>query len=319
MASFYFGAWLAYAIGREQGRPGLSLLVSPLLFALALAVRETAVTLPAALLLLGWCRGKSLREEAIALRGHWLVLALALVAAAAMPAYRDFFSWSLGTRDVASQIAGQLQAHGYLFSHTLLGLRTNIDPDLRVPTALSMPLLACALGLIVAIIAALSARRRRPWLCFGLLWYLLQLAPSNSLLPRFDLANDRHLYLALPGVALILVALSLKLTSRRLAIVLMLATLLCLGLVSHRRNEDYRTELSLWQATLRASPNKARPWTNLGYALQLAGDRAGARNAYECALALDRRNLQAVNNLAVLDALAGTRDEPAEQNPRCTP
>ena len=40
---------------------------------------------------------------------------------------------------------------------------------------------------------------------FGFAWVALQLAPTNSLLPRFDLANDRHLYLALPGLAWLLV------------------------------------------------------------------------------------------------------------------
>ena len=319
MSCFYLGSWLAYVTGRERSRPALSLLLSPVLFALALAVRETAVTLPVAILLLAWCRGKSLRGEVIALRGHWLVLALALVTAAAMPAYRTFFSWSLGTRDGVAQLTGQLQAHSYLFVHTLLGLRTNIDPDLAVPTTLSGSLVASAIGLTLLVASALGARRRWPWLSFGLLWYLLQLAPSNSLLPRFDLANDRHLYLALPGMALILVALALRMASRRLAVALVLAVVVCLGLVTQRRNQDYRTELTLWQATVRASPGKARPWTNLGYARQLAGDRVGARQAYVCALALDSRNLQAITNLAVLEAEIGVKSAITEPNRRCRP
>lgn len=62
------------------------------------------------------------------------------------------------------------------FQHSL---QTNIDPDLRVPAGGSSE-------------------------AFGIAWYLLQLA-GNSLLPRLDPANDRHLYLALPGVALVLV------------------------------------------------------------------------------------------------------------------
>lgn len=305
MASFYLASLLAHAIGREQARPVLSLWLSPLLFALALAVRETAVTLPLAILLLAWSRGKSLREELRALRVHLAVLALAAVAAAAMPAYRRFFSWSLGTRDALAQIAGQAEAHSYLWLHTVLGLGTNIDPDLRVPAVVSLPLLASALGLAITIGLAFGARRRWPWLSFGLLWYLLQLAPSNSLLPRFDLANDRHLYLALPGIALALVALTLRLRSRGIALSLLLAAAVAAGFATVRRNQEYRTELALWQATVRASPNKPRPWTNLGYARQLSGDRAGARRAYACALALDPDNAQAITNLAVLDASPG--------------
>lgn len=317
MTTFYLASLLAYVADREQARGALSLVLSPVLFALAVAVRETAVTLPLAILLLAWCRGRPLREELVCMRGHLLVLALAAVTAAAMPAYRDFFSWSLATRDVLAQIAGQLQAHGYLLWHSVLGLQTNIDPDVRVPTAVSAPLLANALGLALTVAIAFGARSRWPWLSFGLLWYLLQLAPSNSLLPRFDLANDRHLYLALPGIALVVVALAMRLPSRALALALLLAAGTCAGLATIHRNFEHRTELTLWEATVRASPNKPRPWINLGYARQLSGDRAGARRAYACALELDPANAQAVTNLAVLgkEVAINTADAIAEPSP----
>jgi len=81
-----------------------------------------------------------------------------------------------------------------------------------------------------------------------------------------------------------------------------LAAGLSAGLATVRRNHDYRTELALWQATVRGSPNKPRPWINLGYARQLSGDGAGARRAYACALQLDPANAQAITNLAVLGA-----------------
>jgi hypothetical protein len=300
MAVFYLAALCLLtraSTAREARRwPWLAALA----FAAALAVRETAVTLPLAWLLLARSAGQSWREALRPMHGLWAVLMLAIIAMLLTPGYHSFFGWSLQTRGLGPQLLGQLEAHAYLISHPLPGLTLNIDPDVRVPAAFEA---RHALWLLLAATAATIAWRQRtsrPWLPFALAWYLLHLAPSNSLLPRFDLANDRHLYLALPG-ALVVFTLALSaLPSRRLAGILLLFALLALGLQTHRRNHDYRSELALWQATVAASPAKARPWTNLGYARQQAGDRAGAAAAYRCALAQDPDHRQAAWNLAAL-------------------
>ena len=69
---------------------------------------------------------------------------------------------------------------------------------------------------------------------------------------------------------------------------LALPVALTLGLATHARNADYRDEIGLWTVTTRDSPEKARPWNNLGYAYQLAGRRDEAIAAYRRALSLDR-------------------------------
>ena len=63
--------------------------------------------------------------------------------------------------------------------------------------------------------------RSRPWIAFGVLWFFLQLAPTNSLVPRVDVANDRQLYLAGWGLFLAL-SIQLNITPRK-AIPLILA------------------------------------------------------------------------------------------------
>jgi hypothetical protein len=300
MAAFYLLALClltrAAAAPEERRWPWLAALA----FATALAVRETAITLPLAWLLLARCAGQSWRETLRAMRGLWVVLLLAAIAALLTPGYHSFFGWSLQTRGLGPQLLGQLEAHAYLLSHPLPGVALNIDPDIRVPAAF-VP--RHALWLLLGATAAAVAwwqRRARPWLLFALAWYLLHLAPSNSLLPRFDLANDRHLYLALPGPLLVFVVALTALRPRRLGDALLLVAALLLGLQTVRRNHDYRSELALWQATVAASPAKARPWTNLGFARQQAGDPAGAAAAYRCALARDPDHRQAAWNLAAL-------------------
>jgi Flp pilus assembly protein TadD len=67
------------------------------------------------------------------------------------------------------------------------------------------------------------------------------------------------------------------------------------------RNHDYRSEIALWESTVRDSPTKARVWNNLGYAYRLAGDRDAARRAYVKALELDPNHRKAHYNLQSLD------------------
>lgn len=107
------------------------------------------------------------------------------------------------------------------------------------------------------------------------------------MLPRLDIANDRQLYLALIGPALLLArTIGTRLPARAAAgLVSVLCVVLAAATVA--RNADYRNEISLWQATVEASPNKARAWNNLGYAHRLAGDADAARAAFVRALQID--------------------------------
>ena len=274
--------------------------LAALAFGAALAVRETAATLPLAWVLLSRSAGTGWRESLVPLRAALGLLVLAAIAALLTPGYHSFVGWSLQTRDAGAQLLGQAEAHAYLLTHPLPGLVLNIDPDVRVPATFEPRHALWGLLAIAATAVAVLQRRSRPWLLLALAWYALHLAPSNSLMPRFDLANDRHLYLALPGPLLLLALWLNMLRPRWLGLGLMLLAVLASGLQTLRRNHDYRSELALWQATVAASPAKARPWTNLGYARQQAGDLAGAAAAYRCALSRDPNHRQAVWNLAAL-------------------
>ena len=300
-ATFGLAALLADEYAREQPSRRLLAWAAPLLFALALAVRETSVVIAAVPLLRAWVMGQPLRAELWRLRGHAVVLALAAAAALATPGYHVFLGVSLATRDIAAQAMGQLLAHGYLLTRPLLGF-TNIDPDLSVPDAWSSTLTACAVLLAMLVAAMFAARRRQPWLAFAIGWYLLQLAPANSLLPRLDLANDRHLYLALAGPMLALACVLVRAAAGRrgLAIAASLALCATLAFATVQRNADYRSETALWQATVRDSPHKSRAWLNLGYAHRLAGDLPRAAAAYRCALLLDPDNAQAAIDLDLI-------------------
>lgn len=314
-ATFGLAALLADDAARAQPSNRRLAWLGPALFALALAVRETAIVVPAIPLLLAWATGRPLRAELRRLHRYAFVVAAGALAAVATPGYHTFFGVSVGARPFAEQATGQLLAHGYLLTHPLFGF-CNIDPDLRVPSAWSPALAGCALLLGALVAAMLAARRRLPWLAFAIGWYFVQLAPANSLLPRLDLANDRHLYLAVAGPALVIACVLARAVARPAlrapACACALALVATLAIATRHRNDDYRSEVALWQATVRDSPRKARAWLNLGYAYRLAGDHARAAEAYRCALALEPDNEQAAIDLdLVAPGDAGTGQCPA--------
>jgi tetratricopeptide (TPR) repeat protein len=285
MAFFYLAAMLAYL--REAPR-----WVSPLLFFAALGTKEVAVTLPAALLLIEALDKRqpfALREALHRAAPHWLLLALGLGLMAALPRYREMLEASLALRAPFEQLELQLGALARHVGVLLLAVPPSIDPEL-VP----LPP-AAGLAVLAALAVGLALVRVQPWYAFALLWFFLHLAPTNSLLPRLDAANDRQLYLASLG-PLALAGLGIALVPRgRVLLAAVLA--LVLGAATVLRNQDYRSEVALWRDTVRKSPGKARAWNNLGYAYQLEGRREEAKVAYERALALDPEHLPARLNL----------------------
>jgi hypothetical protein len=302
MALFYLGAILAHLRLREAG--GARAWLSPTLLAAALAVKETAVTLPLALVLWELASGRRPAAALRATRRHWLVLLVALGGIAATPGYRRLLAVSLDLRTVGDNLLTQIGGVWYLLTQPLLLLRTNIDPGLPAYDALSAPLAAQGLVLGALLIASLLLVQHKGWAGLAGVWVFVHLAPTNSLVPRLDVANDRQLYLASIGVAM-LVSLALWRRGPRgwpaalaggLALVLATATVL--------RNRDYRDEVSLWRATVAGAPHNPRAWNNLGFAQHLAGDDGAARAAYLRALALDPGYGKAQLNL---DALPPSR------------
>lgn len=306
MSTFYLGALLLHLRAGASAAPLRLHAASALLFVLALATRETAWTLPLAIALVQ----AATRPGTRAWRGtlpHALVLAAAALAALAVPGYRRLLEGSISARSLWDNLLTQIDGVCYLIAVPLLSLRTNIDPDLPVHGSAD-PLLLLRGALLLALAAGgFALLRRRTWLGFGILWLFLHLLPTNSVLPRLDVANDRHLYLAVIGPALMLAALLGRLRRPALHAGAVAATVAVLASATLVRNLDYRSEVTLWQATARASPHKARVWNNLGYAHALAGDAAAARAAYARALLLEPAHARAAANLRALDADPRTR------------
>ena len=288
MAAFYLSALLAYLRGAHWA-------LSSLLFVLALATRETAVTLPAALLLVELVRGTSWRTIAQRQWAHWSLLAVGGAVVLMNQRYFDLLAYGFGERGVVDNLLTQVGAISYLIWHLISLQGLNIDPALPTLTEWTPALIAQAVLLSALLALGLASFRRRPWLAFGILWFFLQLAPTNSIVPRLDVANDRQLYLACWGLFL---ALAVQIDWPRMAVA---AACLVLAAASIARQLDYRDEITMWEASVRESPWNSRAHNNLGYAYYLAGRKGEAKRQFQAALFLDPSAKKARANLVLLD------------------
>lgn len=304
MALFYLGSLATWVIGRERGRPLLTHLASPLLFLCAALVRETAVTLPFALILWALCvEGARPREAVKAARSHLILLVALVFAAFIQSRVVVFFLQGLNDFEGSSLLLRQTHGVFHLLTRIFTPTGLNIDPDLAENVALTFTTGGEALILAALLAAGFFAARRKHPAGFCILWFFLQLAPTNSLIPRYDVASERHLYLAALGVEWGLFLLIAEYTAKRpkVAVAVAAALLFALGAATTARNRDYRSEIALWEDTARKSPDKARPHVNLGYAYLLAGRNGEAEREFRRALEIDPSHERAKENLRAVE------------------
>lgn len=302
MAFFYLGSLLAYLGGRERRSRFLLYVASPILFLLAAASKEVALTLPFALILCeaarrertGW--KEALRAQAV----HWGLLVALAVLFLAHAGYGRLLEACFDIRGAASNLLTQVHGIGYLLSCLAMPHALNIDPDLPVFTGWAPVLLPEALLLAALLAAGIFGLKKQSPAGFGLLWFFLHLVPTNSFIPRLDVANERQLYLASWGLFLAVAAgadlVREKRGPRRTAAVAAVLVI-ALGVLTVSRNTVYRSEVALWEDSARKSPGKARAWNNLGYAYQQAGRFRDAEAAYLRALRVDPGYALARGNL----------------------
>ncbi len=307
MAFFYLSSMLAYIRGAESGRKLLRYLLSPVLFAAAVAVKETAVTLPFALVLWEASSPRAGNWKDIMHRqaAHWGVLAVLSGILLIHPSYASLILDGFDSRGPADNLLSQISGVAYLLSRLVWVHRLSIDPDLAAAQGWTLLIAVEAVILCALLLSGIVAMRRRPWLGFGVLWFFLHLLPTNSIIPRLDLANERQLYLACWGI---FIALSGELVriqpsgawTPRTARAAVAAILLLLGGFTVMRTHVYRSEVALWEDTVRTSYGNARAHNNLGFAYFHAGRSADAMAEYQEALRLRPGYERAQKNLAAL-------------------
>jgi tetratricopeptide (TPR) repeat protein len=175
-----------------------------------------------------------------------------------------------------------------------------------------------ALVLLVLLVAAGWALVRRPAVGVPAVAFFLLLAPSSSVVPVATQTIAEHrMYLPLAALIVLGLALGRALVAklappRALVGVVLAAGVAALGVVTHARNQVYRSELSLWQDTAAKRPDNPRAHHNLGLALDHAGRTEEAVAAFRAAIALQPTHAFAHFELGRIAFVAGRWSEAAD-------
>lgn len=298
--AFVLLALLFHAHGVRAGLLRVRLLAAPFAFLLAILTKETSLVLPLGLLL--W--------DALVERAGWRELwrrqlpwCAAAVAALSFliwhPGYFKLLYRVVGQRPLADSLWYQLGGMRYLAARLLLVERPCIDPGLWLgPVAFEA---AAGGGVVLGLLAlAVWQRHVRPVVSFGAAWFLLHAFVPYVLLPRVDVINERHAYLANAGLMLAAgVAWQDWLAPRTQSLRRTAAALVtgALVMLTVRRNNEYKSEISLWESTVGVAPENPRAFNNLGVAYEKADRPSAARDAYRRALSLEPNYAAAQKNL----------------------
>lgn len=260
------------------------------LFSLAVLSKEQAIALPALLLLtdLWWNPGHGIA----AVKSNWRIyIPIAVMGILVLYRFRDLIL-SIGTGTAFSgATAGfgmkDLPWYQYLFTQfralfayiRMFLFPANLDLDWDFPISRSIfdhAAIIGLLGLLALAAAAWRFRSRAPLAGFGYLLFLVLLSPTSSILPIKDPVAERRLYLPMLGLLLILVDLAGRLKIDRKMLAAACLVLLVAAVATHARAEVWSNPVSLWEDTVRKSPNKARDRLQLASAYYDAGrfDRA---------------------------------------------
>lgn len=269
-------------------------------FCLAAATKETALILPLALLLYSADRPLSTTLKRMA--PLLILVALMSCIALSLPTYRRLLAVSLDTRTIGENLLTQAQAVLYLAGQLIRITNSNADPRLPVVTTLDGLSAMLCLAWLAILAGALWNVRRAPVSALAVLWFLLWLAPTNSLLPRLDVANDRQLYLALTGPAWWLATRLILWRRQRPAMLFAtVGTLLAaLSWATFERNQVYQTEITFWQDASVRNPDNSRAANNLGMAYAMACRFDEAATQFQRAIALSPEDYVARINLILL-------------------
>ena len=156
-----------------------------------------------------------------------------------------------------------------------------------------------ALILLLLVAGVVIGLKRWPAIGFVGAWFFVILAPSSSVVPVANqpMAENR-MYLPLAAVVVTL-AMGIYASAGRRSLPVFFALALGLGFLTTQRNEDYRSQVSIWSDTVAKQPENARAHNNLGNALAADGRLPEAIGHLDQALRLKPNYAEAHNNLGL--------------------
>lgn len=323
--AFFFLLSAFFYLKYKERRETRFYIFSLLGFLASLFSKETAIVLPAILVILEIVRNEDLGYSAaerkkislknfIFLAPFFFLAAIYFIGRLTILNFSDTLNFYNDDSLFAASIWMRLltflkvfwQYLGLLFIPNNLHMERLIEPALsfRSNLWLIFPLII----IIAAFIFSLLFFKKNKLYFFGFFWFFIILAPtSNILIPINGLMYEHWLYLPLIGFFIFIFALfkdmrlffegvvsdKIKKAVKIAGIFILLFYLLFLAAATVKRNFVWQNPVAFFENNLKYNPLSLKLWNNLGMEYAEAGELDKAINGYKRAIELDIKNQSA--------------------------
>jgi len=283
---FLLLAYVIFLYRRHESITWIEALAVMLLFALAVGAKENAVALAGVLVLtdLFW----PIPFSITGLRKNWRLYAM--MTPLSVLALVSIFTLLSRTASAGFSIPGlSWYQYGLTEGRVLVRyvqlavapLGQSFDHDFPISGTLTQHGAIFFLLLWAAALAFVIVRRRQyPLACFGLLLFLILLAPTSTVVPLADPFVERRMYLPLIGLVLVALQIIAALRLRTPSLVgTILALVLIYGAFCYERNREWGDPERLLASATKECVRNSRPYIMLGEYL-IATNRCSAAIPY---------------------------------------
>jgi tetratricopeptide (TPR) repeat protein len=156
----------------------------------------------------------------------------------------------------------------------IIPVHQNVDHDISVSHSLLEPQTCLSLALLVFVLGgACFLARKHKFMALGIFWFFATLMIQSSLVPLEDVMFEHRLYLPMVGFAIFMTGGMFTLLRQKyvnVAVFILGALAVLYGGLTFQRNQVWENPITLWRDSVQKSPDKARPYFNLGNALRRA-------------------------------------------------
>ncbi|MBN1871484.1 MAG: tetratricopeptide repeat protein [Candidatus Omnitrophica bacterium] len=172
-----------------------------------------------------------------------------------------------------------------------------ITPNMR------LDFMASILGFVFLAMLLIGAYKKSRTTFFGLVWFLLFLVPVSNIIPINALMAEHWLYIPSIGffvvLSILLVRLPIMRSCYNLGLMALIAIMFFYSSKTILRNQEWQDDLSIYFATLRDSPRKAKMCYNIGTVYYSKGDLEQAIKYYDMAIQYGIKKSDVYTNLGV--------------------
>ena len=174
------------------------------------------------------------------------------------------------------------------------------------------------LVIVIIIIAAVLFWRKNRLALFALLWIFIPMLPvfQISLFKGHPALAERYLYVPTMGFGILIMCAYLYIIEKkevfRLPLLVALIAVICLySYATMERNRIWRTEITIWEDTIKKAPDNKYAFNNLGILVTREGEVDKGISLFKKALEIDPMHHPARNNLGAAFAKSGRIREAA--------